>query len=77
MHISVHVIIRESCWNRLSCLLCAVECLFHGAVDLVTKACYAKQRCVIAVDDQNFRDPCFPGIRKYLTVLYACGKIFL
>ncbi|KAJ8342530.1 hypothetical protein SKAU_G00324580 [Synaphobranchus kaupii] len=48
------------------------ECLFHGAVELVTKACYAKQRCVIAVDDHNFRDPCFPGIRKYLSVLYAC-----
>ncbi|KAJ8266669.1 hypothetical protein GJAV_G00133260 [Gymnothorax javanicus] len=48
------------------------ECLFHGAVDLVAKACYAKQRCVIAINNQNFRDPCFPGIRKYLTVLYAC-----
>ncbi|XP_035288859.1 protein eva-1 homolog C [Anguilla anguilla] len=48
------------------------ECLFHGAVDVVTKACYAKPRCVIAVNDQNFRDPCFPGIRKYLTILFAC-----
>ncbi|KAG9351766.1 hypothetical protein JZ751_023017 [Albula glossodonta] len=49
------------------------ECLFHGAVDLVSKNCYAKQRCVITVNDQNFRDPCYPGIRKYLSILYACG----
>ncbi|XP_061105450.1 protein eva-1 homolog C [Conger conger] len=48
------------------------ECLSHGAVDLVTEACYAKERCMITVDDHSFRDPCFPGIRKYLTVLYAC-----
>ncbi|KAI1903394.1 hypothetical protein AGOR_G00026730 [Albula goreensis] len=48
------------------------ECLFHGAVDLVSKNCYAKQRCVITVNDQNFRDPCYPGIRKYLSILYAC-----
>ncbi|KAG7484471.1 hypothetical protein MATL_G00049590 [Megalops atlanticus] len=48
------------------------ECLFHGAVHLVSKTCYAKQRCVITVNDHNFRDPCLPGIKKYLSILYAC-----
>ncbi|XP_018610936.1 protein eva-1 homolog C isoform X2 [Scleropages formosus] len=48
------------------------ECSYYGAVELVTKACYGRQRCVIAVNDHNFRDPCSPGTRKYLTILYAC-----
>ncbi|KAJ8412522.1 hypothetical protein AAFF_G00128580 [Aldrovandia affinis] len=48
------------------------ECVFHGAVDIVSNTCYAKQRCVITVNNRNFRDPCLPGIRKYLSILYAC-----
>ncbi|XP_037835038.1 protein eva-1 homolog C isoform X2 [Kryptolebias marmoratus] len=48
------------------------ECLNHEAVHLVSKSCYSKQKCVVAVGNQTFRDPCFPGTRKYLTVLYSC-----
>ncbi|XP_056140393.1 protein eva-1 homolog C [Lampris incognitus] len=48
------------------------ECLNHKAVHVVSQSCYSKQRCVVAVGNQTFRDPCFPGTRKYLTVLYAC-----
>uniref|UniRef100_UPI003AAC97C4 protein eva-1 homolog C n=1 Tax=Centroberyx gerrardi TaxID=166262 RepID=UPI003AAC97C4 len=48
------------------------ECLNHEAVHTVSKSCYSKQRCAVAVSNQTFRDPCFPGTRKYLTVLYAC-----
>ncbi|XP_076607511.1 protein eva-1 homolog C isoform X1 [Chaetodon auriga] len=48
------------------------ECLNHDAVHLVTKSCYSKQRCVVAVSNQTFRDPCFPGTRKYLSVIYSC-----
>ncbi|XP_076005806.1 protein eva-1 homolog C isoform X2 [Genypterus blacodes] len=48
------------------------ECLNHDAVHTVTKSCYGRQRCAVAVGDQTFRDPCFPGTRKYLSVLYAC-----
>ncbi|KAG9263694.1 hypothetical protein AMEX_G23751 [Astyanax mexicanus] len=48
------------------------ECLFHGAVDAVRSLCYGKQRCLLAVDDQHFRNPCPPGTNKYLTVLYSC-----
>ncbi|KAM9846624.1 protein eva-1 homolog C [Aulostomus maculatus] len=48
------------------------ECLNHEAVHLVSKSCYSKQRCVVAVSNQTFRDPCFPGTRKYLSVVYSC-----
>nr|XP_046267041.1 protein eva-1 homolog C [Scatophagus argus]XP_046267042.1 protein eva-1 homolog C [Scatophagus argus] len=48
------------------------ECLNHEAVRLVSKSCYSKQKCVVAVSNQTFRDPCFPGTRKYLSVFYSC-----
>ncbi|KAE8287455.1 Protein eva-1-like protein C [Larimichthys crocea] len=48
------------------------ECLNHEAVHLVSKSCYSKQKCVVAVSNQTFRDPCFPGTRKYLSVVYSC-----
>ncbi|XP_023661099.1 protein eva-1 homolog C isoform X1 [Paramormyrops kingsleyae] len=53
------------------------ECSYHGAVDIVSRECYGKQRCVITVDDHNFKDPCPPGMRKQLTVLYACVPLSL
>ncbi|GLD46448.1 protein eva-1 homolog C [Lates japonicus] len=48
------------------------ECLNHEAVHLVSKSCYGKQKCAVAVSNQTFRDPCFPGTRKYLSVVYSC-----
>ncbi|XP_069577201.1 protein eva-1 homolog C isoform X1 [Brachyistius frenatus] len=48
------------------------ECLNHEAVRLVSKSCYSKQKCAVAVGNQTFRDPCFPGTRKYLSVVYSC-----
>ncbi|XP_070773806.1 protein eva-1 homolog C [Enoplosus armatus] len=48
------------------------DCLNHKAVHLVSKSCYSKQKCVVAVSNQTFRDPCFPGTRKYLSVVYSC-----
>ncbi|XP_062870103.1 protein eva-1 homolog C isoform X2 [Trichomycterus rosablanca] len=48
------------------------ECLYHGALDAVRSKCYGKQRCFLSVDDQHFRNPCPPGAKKYLTVLYSC-----
>lgn len=50
------------------------ECLFHGAGDVVSNICYGKQRCLFTVDQEHFRDPCPPGTKKYITVLYACGR---
>lgn len=49
------------------------ECLFHGAVDVVSNICYGKQRCSFTVDEEHFKNPCPPGTKKYITVLYACG----
>ncbi|XP_067289072.1 protein eva-1 homolog C isoform X5 [Pseudorasbora parva] len=49
-----------------------VECLFYGAGDVVSNICYGKQRCVFNVDQEHFKDPCPPGTKKYITVLYAC-----
>lgn len=40
----------------------------------MTESCYSKQKCVVAVSNQTFQDPCFPGTRKYLSVVYSCGK---
>ncbi|XP_056593249.1 protein eva-1 homolog C isoform X4 [Triplophysa dalaica] len=48
------------------------DCLFHGAVGVVTNICYGKQRCLFTIDEEHFNDPCPPGTKKYLTVLYAC-----
>ncbi|XP_071362372.1 protein eva-1 homolog C isoform X2 [Trachinotus anak] len=48
------------------------ECLNHDAVHLVSKSCYSKQKCAVTVSNQTFRDPCFPGTRKYLSVVYSC-----
>uniref|UniRef100_A0A8D3DGF0 SUEL-type lectin domain-containing protein n=1 Tax=Scophthalmus maximus TaxID=52904 RepID=A0A8D3DGF0_SCOMX len=48
------------------------ECLNHGAVRSVSNSCYGRQKCAVAVGNQTFRDPCAPGTRKYLSVLYSC-----
>ncbi|XP_029375000.1 protein eva-1 homolog C [Echeneis naucrates] len=48
------------------------ECLNHEAVHSVSKSCYSKHKCAVAVNNQTFRDPCFPGTRKYLSVVYSC-----
>jgi len=55
-------------------VLLPTECLNHEAVHLVSKSCYNKQKCAVAVGNHTFRDPCFPGTRKYLSVLYSCGR---
>uniref|UniRef100_A0A3B3VT90 Eva-1 homolog C n=1 Tax=Poecilia latipinna TaxID=48699 RepID=A0A3B3VT90_9TELE len=47
------------------------ECLNHNAVQVVSKSCYSKQKCAVAVSNQTFRDPCFPGTRKYLSVCFV------
>lgn len=48
------------------------DCLNNEAVHTVSQACSGRRRCDITVDSHAFRDPCFPGNRKYLTVLYSC-----
>ncbi|KAM9333817.1 protein eva-1 homolog C [Pholidichthys leucotaenia] len=53
------------------------ECLNYEAVHVVSKSCYGKQKCAVAVNNQTFRDPCFPGTRKYLSVVYSCVPLTL
>lgn len=53
------------------------ECLNHEAVHSVSQSCYGRQKCAVAVGNQTFRDPCFPGTRKYLSVVYSCVPLAL
>ncbi|KAF5896553.1 protein eva-1 C-like isoform X1, partial [Clarias magur] len=48
------------------------ECLYHGALDTVKNLCYGKQRCLLFVNDQQFKNPCMPETKKYLSVIYSC-----
>ncbi|TNN48321.1 Protein eva-1 C [Liparis tanakae] len=48
------------------------ECLNHEAVHRVSESCSSKHKCAVAVSNQTLRDPCFPGTRKYLSVVYSC-----
>ncbi|XP_072302045.1 protein eva-1 homolog C isoform X1 [Eucyclogobius newberryi] len=50
------------------------ECLNHEAVRFVSKSCYGKHKCAVVVSNRTFSDPCFPGTRKYLSVLYSCDE---
>ncbi|XP_069492444.1 protein eva-1 homolog C [Ambystoma mexicanum] len=48
------------------------DCWSHSALQVLSRKCYGKQRCKIPVNDQHFGNPCLPGVKKYLTVTYAC-----
>nr|XP_057942476.1 protein eva-1 homolog C isoform X2 [Doryrhamphus excisus] len=48
------------------------DCLNYDAIQVLNKRCYSKQRCAVAVSNKTFKDPCAPGTRKYLSVLFSC-----
>ncbi|KAM8976068.1 protein eva-1 homolog C [Pelodytes ibericus] len=48
------------------------DCLSYSALEVLAQRCYGKQRCKMAVNDDNFGRPCLPGVQKYLTVNYSC-----
>lgn len=48
------------------------DCLSYSALHVLSRRCYGRQRCKILVDSQHFGSPCPPGVKKYLTVTYAC-----
>ncbi|XP_072824637.1 protein eva-1 homolog C isoform X3 [Vicugna pacos] len=48
------------------------DCLSYSALQVLSRRCYGKQRCRILVNNHHFRSPCLPGVKKYLTVTYAC-----
>lgn len=73
-----HILIISVVWYLIirdvkNNLFNITDCLFHGAVDVVSNTCYGKQRCLFTVDEEHFKNPCPPGTKKYITVLYACG----
>ncbi|XP_006862591.1 PREDICTED: protein eva-1 homolog C isoform X2 [Chrysochloris asiatica] len=48
------------------------DCLSYSALQVLSRKCYGKQRCKIIVNNHHFGSPCLPGVKKYLTVTYAC-----
>ncbi|XP_078214570.1 protein eva-1 homolog C isoform X4 [Callithrix jacchus] len=48
------------------------DCLSYSALQVLSRRCYGKQRCKIVVNNHHFGSPCLPGVKKYLTVTYAC-----
>ncbi|XP_066891101.1 protein eva-1 homolog C isoform X2 [Kogia breviceps] len=48
------------------------DCLSYSALQVLSRRCYGKQRCKILVNNHHFGSPCLPGVKKYLTVTYAC-----
>ncbi|XP_017811649.2 protein eva-1 homolog C isoform X6 [Papio anubis] len=54
----------------------AFDCLSYSASQVLSRRCYGKQRCKIIVNNHHFGSPCLPGVKKYLTVTYACGINF-
>uniref|UniRef100_A0A7N5JXE2 Eva-1 homolog C n=2 Tax=Ailuropoda melanoleuca TaxID=9646 RepID=A0A7N5JXE2_AILME len=48
------------------------DCLSYSALQVLSRRCYGKQRCKITVNNHHFGSPCLPGVKKYLTVSYAC-----
>ncbi|KAM5278433.1 protein eva-1 homolog C isoform 3-T3 [Hipposideros larvatus] len=52
------------------------DCLSYSALQVLSRRCYGKQRCKILVNNHHFGSPCLPGVKKYLTVTYACGINF-
>ncbi|XP_077361972.1 protein eva-1 homolog C [Festucalex cinctus] len=42
------------------------------AVLVLNERCYGRQRCAIAVGNRTLKDPCLPGTRKYLSVIFTC-----
>ncbi|GCB69942.1 hypothetical protein scyTo_0008478, partial [Scyliorhinus torazame] len=49
-----------------------IECLSHTALEIVSTSCFGKQNCKIIASSRYFGDPCFPGMQKYLRVIYVC-----
>uniref|UniRef100_A0A8C7XWY6 SUEL-type lectin domain-containing protein n=1 Tax=Oryzias sinensis TaxID=183150 RepID=A0A8C7XWY6_9TELE len=51
-----------------------VECQSSVALQVLTARCQGKKSCLIRASTREFGDPCYPGIKKYLSVIYTCEK---
>ncbi|XP_054052238.1 protein eva-1 homolog A isoform X1 [Rissa tridactyla] len=49
-----------------------IECQSATALQLMIKRCHGKRSCSIYASTYEFGDPCYPGIRKHLNVIYTC-----
>uniref|UniRef100_A0A3B4AAQ3 SUEL-type lectin domain-containing protein n=1 Tax=Periophthalmus magnuspinnatus TaxID=409849 RepID=A0A3B4AAQ3_9GOBI len=52
----------------------SVDCQSAVALQVLTSRCQGKQRCLVPASTHDFGEPCYPGTRKYLSVIYTCGK---
>ncbi|KAF1492943.1 hypothetical protein FQV08_0003757, partial [Pygoscelis antarcticus] len=51
-----------------------IECQSATALQLMIKRCHGKRSCSIYASTYEFGDPCYPGIRKHLNVIYTCDN---
>uniref|UniRef100_A0A8C6ZFZ9 SUEL-type lectin domain-containing protein n=1 Tax=Nothoprocta perdicaria TaxID=30464 RepID=A0A8C6ZFZ9_NOTPE len=49
------------------------ECQSATALQIMIKRCHGKRSCSIYASTYEFGDPCYPGIRKHLNVIYTCA----
>ncbi|XP_010156118.1 PREDICTED: protein eva-1 homolog C-like, partial [Eurypyga helias] len=50
-----------------------IECQSATALQLMIKRCHGKRSCSMYASTYEFGDPCYPGIRKHLNVIYTCA----
>ncbi|XP_067880892.1 protein eva-1 homolog C isoform X1 [Heterodontus francisci] len=50
----------------------AIDCQSTLALQIMTKQCHGKRSCSVYASSYEFGDPCYPGIRKFLNVIYTC-----
>ncbi|CAH2245748.1 eva-1 homolog A isoform X2 [Pelobates cultripes] len=50
----------------------SVECQSLSALPLMTKRCQGRRSCIVYASTNEFGDPCYPGVRKHLNVIYTC-----
>ncbi|XP_041105651.1 protein eva-1 homolog C-like [Polyodon spathula] len=50
----------------------AIECQSGTALQIMTSLCHGKRSCSVYARSHAFGDPCFPGVRKHLSVIYTC-----
>ncbi|XP_025064374.1 protein eva-1 homolog A [Alligator sinensis] len=49
-----------------------IECQAAPALQLMTRRCHGKRSCSVYASTYEFGDPCYPGVRKHLNVIYTC-----
>ncbi|XP_041420076.1 protein eva-1 homolog C-like [Xenopus laevis] len=52
----------------------SVECQSALALPVMNKRCQGRRSCSVYASTYEFGDPCYPGVRKHLNVIYTCGE---